>query len=87
MNMYIGLTDYDWYSYLKDKYFDKVNFWRPGHNKFKALQPNELFLFKLKSPHLAIVGGGFFVKYSLLPISFVWETFKEKTALIIMLSY
>jgi putative restriction endonuclease len=42
------------------------------------LEPNELFLFKLKKPHHAIVGGGFFVKYSYLPISLTWEAFGRK---------
>lgn len=78
MQLFVGLTDYDWYSYLSDKNFDEVNFWRPGTTTFKSLQPGELFLFKLKKPHLAIVGGGFFVKYSLFPIDFAWEAFRDK---------
>jgi len=77
-NMFVGLTDYDWYCNLKSENFDEVNFWRPGSTAFKALNPNDLFLFKLKKPYYAIVGGGFFVKYSLLPISLAWEVFGRK---------
>lgn len=77
-NMFVGLTDYDWYCNLKSENFDEVNFWRPGSTAFKALNPYELFLFKLKKPYYAIVGGGFFVKYSSLPISLAWEAFGRK---------
>jgi putative restriction endonuclease len=77
-NMFVGLTDYDWYCNLKSENFDEVNFWRPGSTAFKALNPNDLFLFKLKKPYYAIVGGGFFVKYSLLPIELAWEAFERK---------
>lgn len=76
--MFVGLTDYDWYYNLKSENFDEVNFWRPGSTAFKALKPNDLFLFKLKKPYYAIVGGGFFVKYSLLPIMLAWEAFGRK---------
>lgn len=78
MNMYVGLTDFDWYTEIKEKKFDEVNFWRPGTSNFKVLQPNDMFLFKLKKPYYAIVGGAFFVGYSLMPIDVVWDTFAEK---------
>jgi len=48
-NMFVGLTDYDLYCNLKSENFDEVNFWCPGNTAFKALNPNDLFLFKLKS--------------------------------------
>lgn len=76
--MFIGLTDYDWYDQLRSANFDEVNFWRPGNVSFRALEPNGLFLFKLKSPHHAIVGGGFFVQYTKLPLPLAWEAFGEK---------
>ncbi len=78
MNMFIGLTDYNWYSILKSKNIDEVNFWRPGSTAFHALMPNDLFLFKLKKPYYAIVGGGFFVSYSSVPIDLAWKAFGEK---------
>lgn len=78
MQMYVGITDYDWFEYLKNKNAEEVNFWRPGKQPFKALQENDLFLFKLHHPRNYIVGGGFFVKYSLLPTYLAWEAFGEK---------
>jgi len=55
---------------------DEVNFWQPsGSRLFRALQPGELFLFKLHSPRNYIAGGGIFAHSSLLPISLAWETF------------
>lgn len=79
MKMYVGITDYDWYITLKNANCDEVNFWKPGGNvNFKAVEPNELFLFKLHSPNNYIVGGGFFVKYSILPTYLAWDAFGIK---------
>jgi putative restriction endonuclease len=43
-----------------------------------VLQPGEPFLFKLHSPDNFIVGGGFFVRYSPLPIWLAWDAFQQK---------
>jgi len=56
-----------------------LNFWQPGgRQSFKAIRPNDLFLFKLHSPNNFIVGGGFFVRHSFLPVSLAWEAFGNK---------
>ena len=47
MQIYVGITDYNWFQFLKDRESDEVNFWKPGSQPFKALQENDLFLFKL----------------------------------------
>ena len=78
MQIYVGITDYDWFQFLKERKSDEVNFWKPGTQPFKALQENDLFLFKLHAPQNYIVGGGYFVKYSLLPTYLAWEAFGEK---------
>ena len=78
MKYFIGLTDYDWYNELRQKHYDEVNFWRPGSTRFLALQPNDLFLFQLKKSYYAIVGGGFFVRYSFVPIDLAWQAFGMK---------
>lgn len=78
MNFFIGLTDYDWYCELRDRNFDEVNFWRPGATRFAALQQNDMFLFQLKKPYYAVVGGGFFVSYSSVPIDLAWQAFGER---------
>ncbi len=77
MRMYVGVTDWDWYDRLSRKSLEEVNFWSPGGVNFKALQPGELFLFKLHSPRNYIVGGGFFFKFWKLPASLAWEAFGE----------
>ncbi|QAT63499.1 HNH endonuclease [Acidilutibacter cellobiosedens] len=74
--MYVGITDYDWFRTLKQAKCDEVNFWKPGgKTNFKALDEGDLFLFKLHSPQDYIVGGGFFLKFSILPSSLAWEAF------------
>ncbi len=74
--MYIGITDYEWYMTLKQAQCEEVNFWKPGgKTNFKALEVGDLFLFKLHRPQDYIVGGGFFLKFSVLPASLAWEAF------------
>lgn len=76
MRMYVGITDFDWFKTLKQANCDEVNFWKPsGRTNFKALNEGDLFLFKLHSPQDYIVGGGFFLKFSILPSSLAWEAF------------
>lgn len=77
MQAYVGITDRDWFEFLRSQpHLDEVNFWRPsGTQQFKALQPGELFLFKLHSPVNYIVGGGIFAHFSFLPINLAWESF------------
>jgi putative restriction endonuclease len=80
MKLYVGVTDNDWYRFLSRlPNVDEVNFWQPGGtHQFRALQPGELFLFKLKKPHNHIAGGGFFTHATRLPVSLAWEAFGEK---------
>jgi hypothetical protein len=64
VSLYVGITDYDWFQFLSGQpSLDEVNFWQPGgRTNFRALQPGELFLFKLHSPRNFIVGGGVFAR-------------------------
>jgi putative restriction endonuclease len=77
MRLRIAVTDNDWFRFLKGQpNVDEVNFWQPsGGRNFRALNPNELLLFKLHHPQNYIVGGGFFVRFVSLPYTFVWEAF------------
>ena len=76
MRIYVGITDFDWFKTLKQANCDEVNFWKPGgRTNFKALNEGDMFLFKLHSPQDYIVGGGFFLKFSILPASLAWEAF------------
>nr|WP_281720911.1 HNH endonuclease [Nitrosomonas nitrosa] len=79
MNFWIGVTDNKWFEFLSARSPDEVNFWRPsGLGSFQAVPTDSLFLFKLHSPQNFIVGGGFFLKHSNLPLSLAWEAFGEK---------
>lgn len=79
MKFYVGFTDKTWFDNLAALGPDEVNFWRPGGEEaFRALQPGELFLFKLKKPDDFIVGGGFFTRFSILPASLAWDAFGTK---------
>ncbi|AIE87188.1 HNH endonuclease [Fimbriimonas ginsengisoli] len=80
MRVYVGITDRDWFEMLSAMRPDEVNFWKPGERgSFGSLKQGELFLFKLHSPLNYIVGGGYFVRFVPdLPVSFVWDAFREK---------
>lgn len=76
IKLVVAVTDSDWFSLLRQQTLLKeVNFWAPSDRSFKALQPGELFLFKLHSPVNKIVGGGVFAYASSLPLSLAWESF------------
>lgn len=79
MHYFIGVTDDSWYHFLAHQQPDEVNFWRPSaKTNFKAIPEGAPFLFKLHSPNNYIVGGGFFVRHSILPISLAWDAFGIK---------
>ena len=69
MKIWVGVTDNDWHHYLAELQPDEVNFWRPGGGGFRAIDSYEPFLFKLHSPYNYIVGGGFFIRHTELPLS------------------
>ncbi len=63
----IAPTSRGWYEFLRRRELDEVNFWKPsGRRAFRA-EPFSPFLFKLKRPHNAICGFGFFAKWARLP--------------------
>ncbi len=74
----IAVTDGDWFETLRrHPGLSEVNFWAPSASSFRALQPGELFLFKLHAPDNVIVGGGVFAYANVLPCSLAWEAFGE----------
>ena len=79
MKIWIGVTDGEWFEFLRERSPDEVNFWQPSSSRaFRVLAPGEPFLFKLHSPRNYIAGGGFFVRHSALPCSLAWAAFGEK---------
>jgi putative restriction endonuclease len=76
INLIVAVTDDDWFNLLRRMPdLKEVNFWAPSDSTFKALKPGELFLFKLRAPYNAIVGGGVFTHANSLPCSLAWEAF------------
>jgi putative restriction endonuclease len=77
---FVAVTDRDWFEHLRHAgALDEVNFWQPSAGGgFRALEPGELFLFKLHSPDNFIVGGGLFSHWTRLRVSFAWEAFQQK---------
>lgn len=72
----IAITDYGWYERLRgEPLLDEVNFWKPSATR--AFHGNDFspFIFKLRAPHSAICGFGYFARYSRLPDWLAWETF------------
>lgn len=78
MKFYIGVTDYNWFTFLSELNPEDVNFWQPGGGSFKIVDNGAPFLFKLKSPYNAIAGVGFYFRHTSLPISIAWESFGER---------
>lgn len=78
MKYWIGVTSDEWFAFLSARKPDEVNFWQPSGGPFRTIEPGAPFLFKLHSPQNYIAGGGFFVRYSLLPLSLAWQVFRVK---------
>ena len=84
MNAYVAVTDKQWFDHLRAlshrEPVEEVNFWtpKPWGGQFGVLRRGQPLLFKLKRPHNAIAGGGFFEHYTELPISLAWDAFGEK---------
>lgn len=92
MNFYIGNTDYDWYSFLKEHNNpsspEDINFWKPGGQaQFRAIQKNEPFLLRLKAPYNAIAGVAFFSRFVSLPLNYAWEVFGHQNGTDIFSSF
>jgi putative restriction endonuclease len=78
INLIVAVTDDDWFEMLRRQPgLSEVNFWAPSAASFRALQPGEMFLFKLHAPRNVIVGGGIFAYANALPCSLAWEAFRE----------
>jgi putative restriction endonuclease len=78
MTGYLGVTDFTWFSFLRERRANEVNFWQPsGGRSFRTIPPGAPFFFKLKTPYNAIGGFGFFAHHSVLPAWLAWETFGD----------
>lgn len=67
MKFWVGVTDKNWFDFLQARQPDDVNCWQPSPTRpAKFLESGVPFLFKLHSPRNFVVGGGFYVRYSVL---------------------
>jgi len=73
----VAVTDFGWYDFLSRRVASEVNFWTPSDRHRFAAPAFSPFFFKLKAPHRAIAGFGYFAKWSSLPTWFAWECFGE----------
>ena len=79
MKYFVGITDDDWFHFLAARKADEVNFWRPGAQaNWGPIPEGAPFLFKLHAPNNYIVGGGYFVKHTVLPLSLAWLAYGDK---------
>jgi putative restriction endonuclease len=76
VKLVVAVTDRDWFEHLRSRpEITEVNFWSPGTASFRALEPGELFFFKLHAPYNYIAGFGIFAHANTLPCSLAWEAF------------
>lgn len=74
--VYVGITDGEWYDFLRQRNAREVNFWKPSGKPFKVLEEGDLFLFKLKAARGGVIaGGGFFASATNMPIDWAWRAF------------
>ena len=80
MRFYVGLTDYDWFRYLRglQPVPEDINFWQPSGRRPANLVKGEPFLFKLHTPINKIAGLGFFSAFATFPLGLVWDSFGER---------
>jgi len=76
VKLFVANTDNTWFDFLSSELnINEVNFWWPGEMAFRAIDPGELLVFRLKSPRNKIGGFGVFNNHMPLPIQLAWESF------------
>ncbi len=79
LRIVVAVTDGEWFETLRNiPGLAEVNFRAPSGAPFKALNPGELFLFKLHAPRNFVVGGGIFAHANTVPCSLAWEAFEVR---------
>lgn len=80
---FVAVTDTAWFEFLSsravDGRLDEANFWSPSSSRpMRRMQPGEPVFLRLKSPHSAIAGYGFFAHFSTLTLAEAWTCFGWK---------
>lgn len=73
----VAVTDFGWYQFLLERELPEVNFWTPSDRRAFHAPQFSPFLFKLKAPHNAICGFGYFASWASLPDWLAWDCFGE----------
>ncbi len=73
----VAVTDLGWYEFLVRRSVTEVNFWTPSDRRTFSAPEFSPFFFKLRAPHRAIAGFGYFARWSSLPAWLAWECFGE----------
>jgi len=79
MKFWVGIIEDDSFIQLSRLAPDEVNFWHTAPTPPRHMEPGTLFLFKLHAPNNLVVGGGYFVRFTVLPCFLAWKAFGEKT--------
>lgn len=74
MKFVVAVTNNKWFEFLRDSHAEEANFWSPGTATVR-LDPGTPWLFKLHAPLNYVVGGGYFVYRTELPLGVAWDTF------------
>lgn len=73
----VAVTDHAWYEFLRRRHLPEINFWTPSDRRTFNAPEFSPFFFKLKAPHNAICGFGYFARWASLPDWLAWECFGE----------
>lgn len=73
----VAVTDYGWYEFLRGRSLPEVNFWTPSDRHISRAPQFSPFFFKLKVPHNAVCGFGYFARWASLPDWLAWDCFRE----------
>ena len=73
----VAVTDHDWFEYLRtESDRSEVNFGHPSPRRGFRAPEFSPFFFKLRAPHNAICGFGYFARYTRLPVWLAWDCFE-----------
>jgi putative restriction endonuclease len=76
IRLFVANTDNDWFDYLSSlPNLREANLWQPAGKAFRAVQPGELVVFRLKRPRNRIGGFGVLSGSSVLPLHVAWDSF------------
>lgn len=82
LSPFIALTDKKWFDYLKgragsDHIVDEANFWSPkAQTPLAKMEPGQPVFLRLKAPHYALAGVGFYTAFHVLPMEDAWNLFE-----------